>query len=327
MLDNISRYVYTVYRLKSVSLAAKELFISQPALSAAIKKAEKELGAPIFNRKTLPFSLTAEGKVYMDGIEKMLRIERETADRIRDIREVKGGTLRIGTSTNLSFYVIPKILEVFHRAYPQVDINIIVTDTDKLYDLLAKEQTDLVFLSAETVPDGYTAVPLFEEKFVVAVPANDPAGCRLQPYAISHEELVCGTYDKEKEITDMSVFHGIEFIYTPPNTNIQKKRKILFGSSDIAPYVTSNTGRQQLNYNLMCSGFGALLTTDANIATMPPNANCMYFVLGGPAARQSFSIVHPQREADHSAQIISKFQMTAKSLFSCEAPLKQLTNA
>lgn len=321
MLNTSARYVYEVYRLKSVSAAAKSLYISQPALSAAIQRAEKELGAPIFNRKTLPFSLTAQGKIYIDAIEKILSIEERTADRIRDISEVQGGTLRIATSTHISFYAIPKILECFRKAYPQVDVNIIVTDSDKLYSLLEKEVADMIFLSAESIPDGYEAAALFSETFVVAVPADNPICPKIAHLSVSHEELVNGTYRKEKEITDMSVFHGVEFIYSPPNTNIQKKRKLLFGASDISPYVTYNAGRQQLNYNLMRSGFGAFLTTDANIATMPPTDACMYFVLSGPASGQTFSVVHRQQEISAA---LKAFIDTAQKLFHCDTPLKVL---
>jgi len=325
MLDNTAKYIYTVYRLKSVSLAAQELFISQPALSRAIKKAETKLGAPIFNRKTLPFSLTAEGKMYMEAIEKMIQIERDTEEKLSDIRHAKGGTLRIATSTHLSFYAIPKILKAFQKQYPQVDTHIIMTDTPMLYDHLQKETADLMFISADTVPDGYCAERLLEERFVVAMPVHMVTKSLL-PYAIDHDALICGQYDRAKEIADLSVFHGIEFIYNPPNTNIQKKRKILFGTSNIHPYVTSNAGRQQFNYNLMCSGFGALLTTDANIATMPLNTKCMYFVLRDPAARQNFFVVYPQKDSDYSAQIVKEFVSTAKNFFSCETPLKQLMN-
>ena len=76
-----------------------------------IKKAEKEIGAPIFNRKTVPFTLTAEGALYIDSIEKVLKIENETKSRIQDIALLKSGTLKIGTATHLSFYAIPKICE------------------------------------------------------------------------------------------------------------------------------------------------------------------------------------------------------------------------
>ena len=89
MLGTTTKYIYTVYRLKSFSLAAQELFISQPALSRAIKKVEEGLGAPIFNRKTVPVSLTAEGKIYIDAIEKMLEIEQNAVDNVHDIKNLQ----------------------------------------------------------------------------------------------------------------------------------------------------------------------------------------------------------------------------------------------
>lgn len=325
MLSTTAKYIYTVYRLKSVSLAAQELFISQPALSRAIKKAETALGTPIFNRKTLPLSLTPEGKLYITAIKEMIQLEKETEEKIGDIRHMHGGTLRVATSTHLSFYLIPKVLKEFHKKHPQVDIHIVMTDTDKLYEHLKKETADLIFISGTQTPEEYEAIELLEEKFVVAMPHHMVTESLL-PYSVNHDELISGTYDKGKEITDMTLFHGIEFIYSPPNTDIQKKRKNFFGKSDIAPYITSSAGRQQLNYNLMCSGFGALFTTDANMATMPPDSKCAYFILGGPASKQSFSVVYPQRDAEYLSRIINEFVNTAKDLFSCENPLKQLTN-
>ena len=321
MITTAAKYIYTVYRLKSVSLAAQELYISQPALSRAIKTVEKELGAPIFNRKTLPFSLTAEGKAYIEGIEKMLQIQRDTAEKISDIRHMQGGTLRIATSTHLSFYAIPKILKAFQKKHPKIDTHIIITDTNKLFEHLEKETADLIFISGGEIPDGYHSMELFTEKFVVAMPPHMVTDA-LQPYALQHRELIAGDYSKEKEVSRLELFRGMEFIYSPPNTNIQKKRSILFGKSDISPYITSSAGRQQFNFNLMCSGFGALLTTDANIATMPADANCVFFALGDATAQQSFSIVYSQNASEH---ILQEFVKTAKVVFAGDDPLSRLT--
>ena len=219
--------------------------------------------------------------------------------------------------------MIPKILKEFHKTHPKVDIHIIITDTDKLYEHLQKETADLVFISEGQIPDEYCGVKLLEERFVVAMPHHMVTKALL-PYAVNHEDLISGKYDKSKEITDMSLFHGIEFIYSPPNTNIQKKRKILFGKTDIPPYITSSAGRQQFNYNLMCSGFGALFTSDANIATFAPNPNCVYFVLGGASASQDFSVVYSRRSTETLYRLIHEFIATAKAWFSGENPLKQL---
>lgn len=89
MLGTTTKYIYTVYRLKSFSLAAQELFISQPALSRAIKKVEEGFGAPIFNRKTVPVSLTDEGRIYIEAIEKILEIEQNAVNNVRDIKNLQ----------------------------------------------------------------------------------------------------------------------------------------------------------------------------------------------------------------------------------------------
>ncbi len=323
MLDTTARYVYEVYRWKSVSLAARELFISQPALSAAIKRAEREWGAPIFNRKTLPLSLTPAGKVYIEAIEQMLRIEKQATTRVKNTTEIKGGTLRIGTATHLSYYVIPTILKDFHAQYPQVDIRLELTSTNNLYQLLEKESVDLIFTSTDIVPDDYTAVPLFEERMVVALPHTLPECESLKPYAVTYDEMITGTYDPTRELKDMTLLKGVEFIYNPPNTGIHKKSRMLFGQADFSPYVMSNSGSHQLNYNLMKAGFGALLTTDANLATMTPNAQCEYIILGGAQAKQGFGIVSC---AEHSSVIADAFIASAVARFKNAAPLQNLQN-
>ncbi|MBQ5778310.1 MAG: LysR family transcriptional regulator [Oscillospiraceae bacterium] len=324
MLDATAKYIYTVYKAKSVSAAAEELFISQPALSRAIKKAEDELGAKIFNRKTLPFSLTVEGKVYVEAIEKMLEIERETAEKMSDISHMRGGTLRIATSTHVSLYVIPKVLKVFQKKYPQVDTHIVLTSTSKLLEHLQDDTADLIFARSDKEQEGCVITELFREHLVVVMPrsmAND----ELMKYAVSYRELCDRSYCKELELCDMSLFRGLEFIYSSPNKNVQKKRRLSSGNSDMTPYITSSMDRQQLNYNLMRSGFGALLTTDANIVTMRPDAGCVYFVLSESAQTRKFSIIHPEKD-DGSNYITEEFVKTAKEIFSCENPLEKLSD-
>lgn len=325
MLDSTARYIYTVYRLKSVSLAAQELYLSQPSLSRTIKKAEESLGYPIFNRKTHPFSLTPEGKVYIQSIEKMLEIEKEAAERISDLHHTQGGTLRIATSLHFSYYVIPKLLKAFQQKYPQVDVHIIITSTSRIYENLQKDMADLIFVAEEAAPEGYCALPLMEIRSVVALPQYMVPEY-LQDFALSYEELIGRTYSASKEIPNLSGFRGIDFIYTSPNTNIQKKRKNLISDSAYTSYITASANRQQLNYNLMRSGFGALLTTDANIATMTPRSDCAFFVLSGPTSKQSFFMVYGKEPENTHDPLIKAFAHTAKKLFSSKNPLPHMTD-
>ena len=321
MLDNLARYVYEVYKQKSVSAAAKKLYLSQPALSAAIKKAEKEIGAPIFNRKTVPFTLTAEGALYIDSIEKVLKIENETKSRIQDIALLKSGTLKIGTATHLSFYAIPKICETFRLVYPNIDISVVLSDSDKLPYMLEKNIVDLIFTSGDEKTNGTKSEVLLEENFVIAMRRDCPGAENLLPYALTYSEIVSRTFPDSKAVSDMSLFSGVEFVHTNLQSGTFKKRKLLFGDSDITSHITTNLARQQFSFNLMYSGFGAFFTTDAVIATMPEKSNCMYFAIKNENAKQNFSIIYGDDTALPSYKIAEEFTKTAKILFKTENPL------
>lgn len=325
MLDTISKYVYEVYRSKSVSKAAKKLYISQPALSSAIKKAEENIGAKIFNRKTLPFTVTPEGKVYIDTIEKIMNLEKSTIDRIQDIQKLEHGVLNIATSTNLSYYVIPKICEQFHKKHPGIDINILMTSTSSLCDMLRANTADLIFVPTEEDAFGFNVFPLLEENIIVAVRRDFKGIEKLLEFSLSYSDVINKNIPDSKKISDMSVFHGIEFIYSPPDSNIFKKRKLIFGETAEAGYINAMSVNQRLNYNLMRSGFGAYLTTDADIATMPEDKNCCYFALKSPAANQNFSIAHAKDSSSPSYKIVAEFTELTQAFFSVDNPLQNIS--
>ncbi|MBE6549746.1 MAG: LysR family transcriptional regulator [Ruminococcaceae bacterium] len=316
MLDNVSKYVYEVYRCKSVSAAAKKLYISQPALSSSIKKAEEELGAPIFNRETLPFTLTPEGKVYIEAIERILVIEEEMHENIMGISTMNSGKITVGTATHLSSYAIPKICERFQEKYPKIDINIIWSTTKELPNLLEEKNVDLIFTSSDMKENNFVVEPLFEERCIIVIKRDHEGIEHLLPYAISYEEMINKSYSKGKAISDMMLFSGIEFVYAPPNSNLYKKRKLFFGESSLSKHITSNTGSYRLNYNLMLAGFGALFTTDSALAITPPSEDCLYFAIDSPEAKQEFSIIHNVSSDSASRRIIDRFVECAKELFS-----------
>ena len=82
-------YVYEVYKEKSFSKAAASLFISQPSLSANVKRIEKRIGCPIFDRSTKPLQLTECGRKYIESVEQIMEIEKNFRDFIRDWGELK----------------------------------------------------------------------------------------------------------------------------------------------------------------------------------------------------------------------------------------------
>lgn len=116
-------YVYTVYRHRSFSKAAEALHISQPALSATVKKAEKHLGFQIFDRSVVPLTLTDRGALYMDAIEQILDVEAHYMHEISSIEELKRGEVSFMTNHIYASRIFPEIIDAFNKRYPRVKIN------------------------------------------------------------------------------------------------------------------------------------------------------------------------------------------------------------
>lgn len=325
MVDNTARYVYEVYRLKSVSNAANALYVSQPAISAAIRKAEKDFGSPIFNRKTLPFTLTEEGKIYIDAVEKMLQIEDLASGQLQDLKEIRQGTLRIASGDPLSFRLISVFLKQFHQKHPQVDVHVMGIDADKVLEMLEKDLADIVFTPLESAQTAFPSVALFSQRSVVVLPENTPICPQLRAFALTREEVLSGRLPAEKLVTDLSLFRDVKFLHIASIPYITKRRAALFDKFEVAAHITSSTSRTYMNYNLMRAGFGALLTTDAQLTVIPPEPGCLFFPLGGPQALQNYSVIYSLKNRPHSQAPLQSFLETAQELFNCENSLEKLT--
>lgn len=115
---NEMKYVYAVYQEKSFSKAARKMFVSQPALSNMVKKAEAEIGRPIFDRSTIPLTVTKEGMYYIRSVEQIFQIQRNTENYFKDLQNLKGGTLSIGGSSFFCSFVLASLIGEFKRLHP-----------------------------------------------------------------------------------------------------------------------------------------------------------------------------------------------------------------
>ena len=103
-------YVYEVYKERSFSKAAANLFISQPSLSANVKRIEKKIGYPIFDRSTKPLGLTECGRHYIDAVEHIMQVENGFHDFVNDWSNLKTGQLILGGSSFFSSWVLPPLI-------------------------------------------------------------------------------------------------------------------------------------------------------------------------------------------------------------------------
>lgn len=133
-------YVKTIAEEKSISQAAKLLFIAQPSLSQALSRIEDNLGTPLFTRTTGGLNLTYAGERYYQTACRILKIYENLEGEISDINGLRTGRIRMGITNHLGTVVLPKILPPFRRQCPFIELEILEETTDKLENRLLSGQ-------------------------------------------------------------------------------------------------------------------------------------------------------------------------------------------
>lgn len=121
---NQLRIFYQTAKYQSCTIAAEKLFITQPAITSQIKAFEKSCNLTLFKKKGRKIHLTDEGKILYEYARKVFEYEKEIEDAIEDMRELKAGILRLGTTKTYTRSYIPSFISKFMDSYPHIKIHL-----------------------------------------------------------------------------------------------------------------------------------------------------------------------------------------------------------
>ena len=167
-------YFKTIARYGTITAAAKQLYISQPSLSQTLRQIEDEVGTPLFDRSTSPFHLTYAGERYLKAVEAMLEIDARLKAEIESIRHEDGGRLRLGISVTRAMQVLPDVMPIFSREYPNVTLELTETASANLEGLLQKGEVDLALAATEPSEMNIT-YELIEKESIGILAGKDSA--------------------------------------------------------------------------------------------------------------------------------------------------------
>lgn len=178
-----------VARLHSFSGAAKELFVTQPAISKKIRMLQEEVGLPLLEQVGKQIYLTQAGRellaVCKDWLETWGRFEQTIAD----LKGLKQGRLRIAVVTT-SKYFMPRVLGPFCARYPGVDVAMEVVNRDRLVERLARNEDDLYVMGVPPEDAEIQSEPLIENPLIVIAPPSHPmVGRRQIPFSELADEV------------------------------------------------------------------------------------------------------------------------------------------
>lgn len=165
-----------VARAGSFSAAAERLFITQPAVSQAIGKLEKDLSSKLFTRTARGVSLTDEGSLLLRYIDSALGLLENAEERFSELQGLRRGSLRIGASDTICRHFLLPYLSLFHEKWPEIRISVTNRTSSETVALLTAGKVDIGFVNLPTTVKGdLIATPLLEvENCFVAAKGKFP---------------------------------------------------------------------------------------------------------------------------------------------------------
>lgn len=199
MIGNMDLYriFNIVSRNNSFSKAGQELFMTQSAVSQAIKKLENELEIQLFHRTSKGIVLTNEGRLLNEHIQSALGMINIAEGKILEFKTLTTGQLRIGVGDTITRFFLLPYLEEFHARYPGVKLNILNGTTTEICDFIKSGKVDV----------GICNLPIYDEHLEV-IPCKE-----------IQDIFVCG--EKYKKLTSKSI--SLEYLMKMPLIFLEKK--------------------------------------------------------------------------------------------------------
>jgi len=205
----------SVARLASYSAAARELFLSQPAVSMQIKQMEKEAGLPLIERTGKQISLTYAGEELLRYSKNIHRQLDELELVLNEVKGLKRGRLHL-TMASTASYLGPRLLAEFHHKFPDVEMRLEVTNRTGLLQALSNNTTDMAIMGQP--PDGYdlSGIPFMDNPLgIIAWPEHPLANRKKIPLSeIASERFIVRERDSGTRMAAEKFFaqHGVELI-------------------------------------------------------------------------------------------------------------------
>lgn len=179
---------YVTANCGSLTKAAKNLFISQPALSQSIKQLEEQLGGRLFIRSSKGMTLTYEGKIMYEYVKQALLLLEIAGNKFTQLKELVIGEINIGAGDSISKYFLMDHMIKFRDTYPDIKINVKNRTSDKTLLLLKQGKIDMGFVNLP-IDDGTVEVMPCKE-IIDCFVCNKETYNKIQGKKLTPEELI-----------------------------------------------------------------------------------------------------------------------------------------
>lgn len=284
MLEKID-YVYAVYLEKSFSKAAKKLFISQPALSKILRKAEQDIGVSIFDRSTIPITVTPEGEKYIEAIQAIYQIEKNVKRYFKDLEELKTGSLSLGGSSYFCSFVFPDMISRFNKAYPGIQCDLTEGNVEEMKKGLIHGKLDLVLETGLNEDKNIKNIPYRTERIILAVPKNYKINRQLEKYRLSQTAIIDQSFlSLAKPAVPLFLFKDTPFVKMKPGNDMFSRSTQICKDAGFNMKVKLYVDQVMTSLNIASTGMGALFIRSDIVKYLPRADNLFFYKIDHPLA-------------------------------------------
>ena len=239
-------YILQIAEENNITHAAAKLFITQSALNQQLIKLENELGTPLFHRSRTNWHLTEAGMIYVENAKEMMRIKRETYQKIHDLSDGKHGSLTLGFTAGRGINMFTKAYAVFHQRFPNISVRPTEGIVRTLQKRISNGELDVAFLTLmdkDQTEDVYENI--FEEELFLIIPRHHPLGSLPVPPGCKYATI------------DIRELRYEPFVLMDKSSTMRSLIDRIFSEAGIIPQILFETGNNltiisMIRANLCC---------------------------------------------------------------------------
>jgi DNA-binding transcriptional LysR family regulator len=270
------RSFLAVTEFEGFTKAAKQLQLSQPAVSTHISELEENLGVELFEKVGSRVRLSRAGEAIIGEARAIVQGVRHLRDMAAETETGVGGLLTVGASTTPGNYVLPRLLGEFERMYPAARTTLVIGNSSRVLDRLLANQVDLGAVGIQPPADRFVSKPLCDDEIVVFAPKRHPLARRSGSIPLS---------DLARE----------RFILREADSATRKLTEGWFASSKMAP-LTMELGCPETVKRSVGAGLGLGILTKFAISPEAGERDFVELKVAGFPIRRSLYMVHLRRK-------------------------------
>jgi len=173
-MDFRLKVFFTVANRLSFTKAAKELFITQPAISKHIQELEEQYKIKFFERNGSKISLTNAGELLLKHTKNIFEVYREIDFDMSALINQQRGLLRLGASTTISQYIIPPLLARFHQKLQEIKVNLLNGNTEQIEKALLNKEIEIGIVEGQSKNQSIKYIEFLKDELVLVCNSKNP---------------------------------------------------------------------------------------------------------------------------------------------------------